>query len=138
MVAKEKTTMTENYLLEDGVEVISYEIEVLMDDLDAKTRTWEEFPLDEQVNIELEMSQAKIDSVLGAGEEMIANKDFGLKDEPVIREQIQYARERRSYNRMWGEAYQLFRQAEWDELRLKWQIIRENFEEKERKYNEAV
>jgi hypothetical protein len=109
-----------------------------MDDLDAKTRTWEEFPTDEQVNIELEMSQAKIDAVLGAGESMISNKDFGIKDEPVIREWVQYARERRSYNRMWGEAYTLFRQAEWDELRLKWQIIRENFEEKERKYNEAV
>jgi hypothetical protein len=56
MVATEKTTMTEQYMLEDGVEVITYSIDVLMDDLDSKTRTWEEFPTDEQVNIELEMS----------------------------------------------------------------------------------
>lgn len=69
---------------------------------------------------------------------MIGLGDFGLKDAGVMKEYIYYAKERRAYNSMFGEARYLWRMREFDELWLMWLIIRTTFEEKEIEYNDAV
>lgn len=79
-----------------------------MADLDQAARKQEEFPGDEQANIDLEVAEATLDSITGAAEEVVEAKEVGLSETPTMQELIQRSRERRAYNSMWYEARMLF------------------------------
>jgi hypothetical protein len=126
-------------IVEDkGMETIQYTITEAMENLDTASRAREEFPSDLQINIEVEMREAKLDAMINAGSDMIGYGDFGIKDAPKMKEYITYAKERRAYNNMFGEARTLYLTGEFDELTLMWQIIKETFDEKEIEYQDAT
>jgi len=138
MIAIEEQQM-ENQLAQDGgVITITYNIEIRMDDLDHLSRKREEFPNDELTNIELEVAEAKLDAIIGAGDRLITRRAFGMNDEPMMKEWLQRSRERRVYNSYWGEAKDLYVRGERDELSMMFLIIRERFELMEIAYNRAV
>jgi hypothetical protein len=57
-----------------------------MDALDRAARKLEEFPDDEKANIELEVAEARLDAITGAGDEVIQANVAGIKNDPVIKE----------------------------------------------------
>jgi hypothetical protein len=125
---------------ETGVTMIKEEAEHAMDELDKATRKQEEFPDDEQVNIEVEVAEAKVDSIAEASEEIIDAKEVGVRERGPMKEIIQKAKEKRAYNNMWKDAKTMYFKVEGgkEELQTMMETVEENFKEKEKEYNTAV
>jgi hypothetical protein len=68
LVKQRRSKMVEKLKEEKGVEMIKQEAEAAIDQLDQATRKQEEFPEDEQANIEVEVAEAKVDSIAEASE----------------------------------------------------------------------
>jgi hypothetical protein len=69
-----------------------------MDNLDKAARKHEEFPEDEDSNIDLEVAEADLDAIIYASEKVVELNELGLKDTPILSQQIELSKERRSYN----------------------------------------
>lgn len=77
LTKKQQTKMQETLMQDGGITTITYEIELCMDDLDQASRKQEEFPDDEQANIDLEVIEARLDSMCNAGDLIIEEKVIG-------------------------------------------------------------
>jgi len=109
-----------------------------MAELDRVARTQEEFPEDEQANTDLEVAEARLDAIAGAGDQVLAEKAVAAAEAPALRELIQEAKEQRAYNSLWLECKTLSTRGETDELALMMETIKEAFEAKEQAYNAAL
>jgi hypothetical protein len=137
-IKKQRSDMTKELTTEGGVARIKVKVEVVMDELDKAARKQEEFPEDEQANIEVEIAEAKIDAVADAAEEIVDAREVGLSERPKMKEIIRKAQERRAYNSMWKEAKTLFLRGSKEELTTLFYTVQMWFKEKEEEYNVAV
>jgi len=132
-----KTAFTEAIKAEGGLDSILNETQEVMDSLDAAARKHEEFPDDEDSNVDLEVAESNLDAIIYAGDKVVELNELGLIDSPKMVEMMEASRERRAYNQMWSEAKTLFMAGEYDELYLMFETIRESFVEIELEYNTA-
>jgi hypothetical protein len=138
-MAKEKTRMIASLQKDEGrLEEVKAQVAEGMDGLDRAARMREEFPEDEQANIDLEVAEARLDAITGAGDQVLAENAVTAEEEPAFKDIIQDAKEQRAYNSLWLECKTLFTNGETDELALMMETIQEAFEEQEQAYNEAL
>jgi hypothetical protein len=102
--------------------------------LDLAARKQEEFPEDEQSNINLEIAEANLDAIVYAGEQIVKENHLGFRDSPKLQEQIEWTKEKRAYNTMYSEAKQLYLSGSFDELRMMMETVKEAFEDAELAY----
>lgn len=123
---------------EGGLKKVEEEVEEATDELDAASRKVEEFPEDEQANIEVEVAEAKVEAIADAAEEVIETKTVGVSEITKVKKIIRKCKEKRAYNTMWKDAKILFQKGDKEELKTMMETVEENFKEKESQYNEAV
>jgi hypothetical protein len=139
LIAKEKDTMVASLQKQEGrLEEVKAQVAAGMDGLDRAARLQEEFPEDERANTDLEVAEARLDALTGAGEEVLAENAVAAEEETAVQDIVQEAKEQRAYNRLWLECKTLFTSGETDELALMMETIREAFEEKEQAYKAAA
>jgi len=86
LVKKQKTRMESHLQKADGIELVEAEVIKCMNGLDQAARKQEEFPEDKQANIDLEVAEARLDAVTGAGGEVLAAKGVGAELAPTLKE----------------------------------------------------
>lgn len=135
---KRKSKMRDLLKKTDGLKTIIINADQAVDELDNASRKRDEFPEDEQTNLEVEIAEAKVDAIADAGEEIDADGELGLKERPKMSIVIKKIREKRYYNNMWKDAKKLYLDGEKDELKTMMDTVKEEYTTKKEAYEYAV
>jgi hypothetical protein len=113
------------------------EAEEFMLELDQATSRQEEFPEDEEANVDAELAESKVKALEEVVGDIVKSDRLGVKDTKTFSDIKKKTSERRAYNRLYHEAKEYQEKGEVEVLEGYFEAIKDRFTAAEKKYEEA-
>jgi len=133
-VKKSETQIIKQMQTVGGIANVTKIVEFAVKEYDTAARKQEEFPDDEQVAVEVETAESKVEAQAEALDKIVKSKRAPIGSEKKLKMLRNKGKERKEYNQMFNESKRMLKEGKKEEVQQIFDSMKENFEEAEVEY----